>query len=126
MLFTYNQAFRFDRHSTARRDEQVAHLAQLLDQFNIEDSRIVYIGYETSERRTYVAESPFLLRLFFARYEIEEGCVALTDNGKSFWEGEMDVLLDLGFAKHTCYPAAVHQFLSPNEDRYHGAAKRVW
>ena len=38
----------------------------------------------------------------------------------------MGVLLTLGFQKHLCYPAAVHQYLSPNDNRLHGTAKQSW
>src|SRR5215207_7917093 len=36
------------------------------------------------------------------------------------------VLLNLGFDNHLCYPASVHQYLSPNDNRLHGTAKQSW
>jgi len=50
----------------------------------------------------------------------------LSDLGGSFVDQGKSVLLDLGFQKHACYPAAVHQYLSPNDNRLHGTAKKVW
>jgi len=52
--------------------------------------------------------------------------VILSDLGGSFIDQGKSVLLDLGFQKHVCYPAAVHQYLSPNDNRLHGTAKKVW
>ena len=83
----------------------------------------MYIGNESRETRHFVAERPDLLRHFFGLYQLEEGCVALSDNGNSFYE---DVLCELGLERHICYPAVVHQFLSANDNRYHGSAKKVW
>ena len=51
-----------------------------------------------------------------------EGAIVFTDNGRS----TKGVLTDLGFAKHVFYPAPVHQYLSPNDNRLHGTAKRNW
>ena len=53
-------------------------------------------------------------------------CTILSDNGNSFKDGEKDILIDLGFKYHLCYPAVVHQYLSPNDNKFHGAAKRKW
>ena len=50
----------------------------------------------------------------------------LSDLGSSFVNQGKSVLLDIGFQKHICYPAAVHQYLSPNDNRLHGTAKKVW
>jgi len=35
-------------------------------------------------------------------------------------------LKKLGYEKHYPFPAAVHQFLSPNDNRWHGMAKAIW
>ena len=126
ILFTYNAAFRRDRRPTARRDAQLEYLDQLLKEHGIDANRIVYVGRVKNETRQYISESPALLRQFFGHYGIDDGSVALSDNGTSFYEGELDVLKDLGFASHHCYPALVHQYLSPNDNRFHGAAKKEW
>ena len=49
-----------------------------------------------------------------------------SDNGNSFQEKKQDLLVQLGFARHASYPAAVHQYLSPNDNKLHGTAKRKW
>ena len=86
----------------------------------------MYVGTPTGEKRTYVSESAELLRRFFAKYEVEDGCVALSDNGNSLFPKGQSILLDLGFDLHVPYPAAVHQYLSPNDNHLHGTAKTQW
>jgi len=126
MLFTYNAAFRCDRNPTELRVAQVKHLNECLKKYDITPDRIVYVGKEKNETRKYVAESPGLLRRFFHYHGVPQGAVILSDNGKSFFERGKSVLLDLGFKKHECYPAAVHHYLSPNDNRLHGTAKQAW
>jgi len=126
MLFTYNPEFRRDRNTTARRTTLVQHLDDCLKETGIDANRIVYVGKEKDESRTYVTESSALLRIVFKHYKIPKQAVILSDLGSSFIDQGKSVLLDLGFHKHVCYPAAVHQYLSPNDNRLHGTAKKVW
>ena len=102
------------------------HLQKCLLQYEIDSDQIIYVGTAKSEKRVYVPESAELLRLFFENLEIPDGCVVFSDNGHSFFDEGNDVLLELGFAKHVQYPAAVHQYISPNDNRLHGAAKIKW
>ena len=126
MLFTYNPGFRRDRSPTARRAALVQHFDNCLKEIGIDAKRIVYVGNDQGESRSYVTESSSLLRIFFERYPIPKRAVILSDLGHSFVEQGKSVLLALGFHKHICYPAAVHQYLSPNDNRLHGTAKKVW
>lgn len=126
MLFTYNPEFRRDRNTTARRATLVQHFDDCLKEIGIDAKRIVYVGKEKGESRSYVTESAALLRIFFKHYKIPKRSVILSDLGSSFVDQGKSVLLDLGFQKHVCYPAAVHQYLSPNDNRLHGTAKKVW
>jgi hypothetical protein len=50
----------------------------------------------------------------------------LSDNGNAFKKGEKSIIKELGYGKHLYYPASVHQYLSPNDNRLHGVAKAVW
>jgi len=84
------------------------------------------VGNKQGESRSYVTESPALVRKFFKCYPIPKEAVILSDLGNSFVEQGKSVLLSLGFHKHICYPAAVHQYLSPNDNRLHGTAKKTW
>jgi transposase len=125
MLFTYNSAFRNDRNATKRRDKQTEHLRTCLSTFEIDSDRIMYVGKQNGEGRTYVSESASLVRLFFHKYKIRDH-VIFSDNGNSFKEGKKSVLLKLGFRDHVFYPADVHQYLSPNDNSLHGVAKAKW
>ncbi len=126
MLFTYNPEFRRDRNITARRTPLVQHFDDCLKEVNIDAKRIVYVGKEKGESRSYVTESPALLRTFFEHCKVPKRTVILSDLGGSFVDKGKSVLLELGFKKHVCYPAAVHQYLSPNDNRLHGTAKKAW
>ena len=46
--------------------------------------------------------------------------------GSAFKVGNVDIFENMGFANHAIYPSAVHQYLSPNDNRYHGVAKQRW
>lgn len=126
VLFTYNPAFRLDRPSTARRDEQVEYLRARLAHYGIDKSRVIYNGKDKEEKETYAKECPDLLRRFFKLYKIPSDAVALSDNGNSFFENSESVLEALGFKNHLCYPANVHQWLSVNDNPLHGLSKGSW
>jgi transposase len=126
VCFTYNQNFRIDRKSTARRDEQVEYLRERLAHHGIDKSRVIYIGKEKGEKETYTKESPALLRRFFELYRVPEESVALSDNGNSFFENSESVLKAIGFKNHLFYPSNVHQYLSMNDNRLHGTSKGSW
>lgn len=126
VLFTYNGKFRLDRVGRAAWDDEKKWLTQCLELYDINESRVVYIGAEKSECRLYAAESPEILRMFFDLYDIPDDVVVFSDNGRAFFPGGVSALERLGFAKHVAYPAAVHQYLSPNDNRLHGTAKASW
>ncbi len=126
MLFTYNPEFRRDRHTTARRAASFD--ISMIVSMSMASTRNASFtsGKEKGESRSYVSESPALLRNFFEHYKVPKGAAILSDIGGSFVDQGKSVLLDVGFQRHACYPAAVHQYLSPNDNRLHGTAKKVW
>jgi transposase len=126
MLFTYDQRFRKDRSPTEKRKAEVTYLDECLTRYKIGAKRIVYVGKEKGENRKFVAESADLVRRFFETYGVGKDCTVLSDNGNAFKDGGVDIFDALGFKQHRCYPAAVHQYLSPNDNRLHGAAKKAW
>lgn len=126
ILYTYNQKFRTDRKQTEKRKVQVEHLTSTLKKYNINKSRVIYFGKQAKENRNYVSESPAIIRSFFQHHEVQSNCTVLSDEGGAFYEGSEDILLGLGFNKHITYPSVVHQFLSPNDNRFHGSAKQIW
>ncbi len=126
VLFTFNGKFRFDRIGRKAWDQEREHLMDALSRFDINARRIIYIGAKKNETHTYVSESADILRRFFALCQIPLNVVIFSDNGKSFFPGGVSVPESLGFAKHVSYPAPVHQYLSPNDNRLHGTAKASW
>jgi len=121
MVFTKNPKFNLHRNSTKKRDAEDEYLRKKLKQYKIDYDRIQYVGGK-GDTGTYVSESSELIQAFFEQYDFIENCHILSDNGSSF-SGD---LTDLGFARHERFPAPVHQFLSPNDNRLHGVAKAQW
>jgi transposase len=125
-LFTYNPAFRTDRKKTKRRSDQIEHLNECLDKYGISEDRVVYIGKDKGETTKYTRECPELIRIFFDGYTIPPDSRVYSDNGNSFFDEGNSVLEEVGFLKHRCYPAKVHQYLSMNDNALHGTSKRSW
>lgn len=125
-LFTFNGKFRRDRVGRAAWVQERETLENALVRYGVEAKRVIYIGSEKNETRTYASESADLLRRFFGLYRVRRKGVVFSDNGSAFFPGGVSALEALGFAKHVSYPAPVHQHLSPNDNRLHGAAKARW
>lgn len=125
MLFTCNAAFRRDRKRTSRRDEQVAALDRVLTLYKVEPYRIVYVGKDKHETRTYVPASVDIVKRFLDTYDIDVGSTWLSDNGNEFFPEARSTLASYGVI-HVPYPAAVHQYLSANDNNHHSAAKAKW
>lgn len=126
LLFTYNPQFRLDRPATPRRSDQKQYFLDKCTEHKVSSKRVIFLGKSKGETRTYVAETGDLVRKFFAKYGINEDVVVLSDNGNAFFDGQQSIIESLGFKQHLCYPAAVHQWLSPNDNRLHGSAKARW
>ena len=126
LLFTYDNRFRRDLKSTKKRDEKLKWLDECLEKYNINPDRVIYAGKLKGDTRTYVSESPDLVERFFKHYGLAKGVVIFHDKGKSFLKDKQSIFPDIGFKDHFTYPPAVHQYLSPNDNRYHGIAKTKW
>src|SRR3989338_6150262 len=100
-------------------------MKQTLEDHAVLTERVIYIGADTKETRCFVSEGPDLVRLFFRLYDSLQDAIVFSDGGNSFKERGASVLEALGFT-HEVYPAAVHQYLSPNDNKLHGTAKRSW
>lgn len=125
-LFTFNGKFRLDRVGRPAWAREREALVAALARYRLEAGRVIYVGAEQNEKHTYASESADLLRQFFGRYPIPEGVVVFSDNGAAFFPEGQSALEPLGFAKHVAYPAPVHQYLSPNDNRLHGTSKTRW
>ncbi len=126
VLFTLNPLFRFDRHTTPKRERDVERLETLLAKYQIHRARVLYVGKDKGEKGVYVSESADLVRRFWRLYKVPRGAVIFSDEGNSFFPGGASVLEELGFAQHESYPPAVHHYLSPNDNCLHGSAKQRW
>ena len=134
IAFTLDPAFRIDRSMTPPRRKQAEYLKSRLSYYNLSQDRVVYVGKFKGEVGNYCGESANLVRRFVSYYqargEFDPDCTILSDYGLSFKVGEkgnkIDVFTQLGFARRFFYPACMHQYLSPNDNRVHGAAKVRW
>ena len=126
MLFTLNPAFRTDRSNTERRFTLLKELRLLLDEHNIDESRIVYIGKETGENGLYAQETSCMIEHFLAHYKIPKSYVCISDGGNASKEKREDKFVKLGYTNRFIFPASVHQFLSVNDNKVHGVAKQAW
>lgn len=126
VLFTFNGKFRRDRVGRVAWVQEREKFEAALVRHGIVPKRVIYIGSETNETRTYASESADLLHRFFALYRVRRKGVVFSDNGTAFFPGGVSALEALGFTKHVSYPEPVHQHLSPNDNRLHGAAKARW
>jgi hypothetical protein len=114
MMFTYNAEFRSERAK------------QLFRELNIDAGRVVVLDQPRGGRKVYATESHDMISTFFAFHTVNKDDHIMSDGGGSFKVGDISIFADLGYDRHTVYPAPVHQFLSPNDNRLHGAAKQRW
>lgn len=125
-LFTFNGKFRLDRVGRKAWVQDREYLVAALARYGIEARRVIYLGTDRNESRTYASENSDMLRRFFDLYQLPKRVIAFSDNGAAFFPDGVSALKPLGFAKHVAYPAPVHQYLSPNDNRLHGSAKARW
>jgi hypothetical protein len=121
MMFTFNPEFNWKRNPTARRAPQLARLCDLYEQYDIHYKRVVYMGKKKSTKK-YCTESIDLLELFFEEWGTMDGCTVFRDGGGSMASG----LTQFGFTDDVILPAAIHQYLSVNDNDIHGYAKHQW
>lgn len=126
VLFTHNPKFRKWDTITTNRAKNAQELALCLVKYSIDRPRIVYIKPSSTGSKTYVKESPELLRKFFSIYQLPHKKTIFSDKGNAFVDNQSDVLTELGFENHRTYPPPVHHCLSPNDNMLHGAAKKIW
>jgi len=126
VLLTYNGKLRLDRVGRKAWFREREKLQGALVRYGIDPKRVIYIGSEKNETRTYASERAEFLCRFFELYRVRRKGVVFSDNGSAFFPGGVSALEALGFKKHVSYPAPVHQYLSPNDNRLHGTAKARW
>ena len=125
-LFTVSGKFRLDRFGRKAWSEEREKFKAALVRYGMEARRVVYVGVEKNESRTYASENADILRRFFELYQVRKKGVVFSDNGTALFPCGASVLEAIGFKRHVPYPSPVHQYLSPNDNRLHGAAKTRW
>jgi len=115
VLFTRNKRFRLSLGNTEKRRQKDAHLRRCLEESGIKSYRIVVLD-DDGGSTTYVSESEDHVQKFFEIYDNVQGCTIFSDMGHGFING----LERYGFARHIFYTPLVHEFLSPNDNRFHG------
>jgi hypothetical protein len=131
LLYTYNMAFRLDWAEFGKpsklRLEAMKKVRAIAAEYGIDINRIRYAGKtvrEGKQRAFYAAECNQFVQDFLVLYEPQVDRL-FTDGGASFSIGAESVPELFGYA-HSEYPADVHQYLSPNDNKLHGIAKQVW
>ena len=126
ILYTYNKKFRITELNMEHKHDDEKRLLSLLETYKISKNRIVVINDDTNGNRQYVSESPELYKAFFGTYKINKNIILYSDNSNAFSDGSNDILKKIGFNFHQYYPVPAHQYLSPNDNGLHGAAKGIW
>ena len=121
MVFTKDPAFDRTRNSTKTRKELLAKIDEAAKLYGIDADRVIYVKPVGGESKNFVAEKAQFVDLFLKRFKVQNGPI-LSDGGNAFSDaGERR-----GWADHLVYPSCVHQLLSPNDNRWHGAGKQDW
>lgn len=118
MLFTTNPAFHTDSSKHRARKASRAHLTACLEKYHINRNRIYFIEGDKSK---FVSEKADFVRIFLAHHKLDAAPI-FSDGGAAFTAKEGSVIEQAGY-KHVVLPAAVHQYLSVNDNIAHAVAK---
>jgi transposase len=121
MLFTYDPKFNPEQKKTSRGKLIKTELDTALDKYGVSRHCVVY----KSNKKNYCGEAAELYEYFLDYYEIDKNVLILHDGGNAFKRGKTSIFDAKGFTNHLTYPAAVHQYLSPNDNKLHGV-KAKW
>jgi len=122
ILFTYDKRFRQTGITTPRRLRFYERLKDALTNNNLLPEQVVLL----EGSRKYVAESPSLVRSYLEQVDFLPESTIFTDQGHAFFQNRVSVIETRTSARSYTYPPSVHQYLSPNDNHYHGAAKARW
>ena len=122
--FTYNPAFAKKAGNSKRAVAHNKKRAELFKKWEIKEARVIYLKGE-SKGSKYVREQTDFLGTMLAGYERYPHHIMFSDNGNCFFKDGDSIIEDLGKIHLRCAPE-IHQFVSPNDNKLHAVAKRVW
>lgn len=123
VLFTSNVRLSLDQKNTPRGKAITANLWSKFKEYDILPSRVIF-----EKGKPYTPESPERYIQVTKKYlnsgQIPEGALICHDGGNAFKPAGVSIFDELGL-EHLVYPSAVHQYLSPNDNKIHGC-KSKW
>ena len=122
VLFTYDPKFRNRKISTDRRKAIRSQVDALFEKYSIASFKVFWLG----ESSCYVPESMELLGFYGAMVDVPPNSVIFHNRGNAFMSQGDSVVPQVFGVKAAVYQPIVHQFLSPNEKRFHVTAKLKW
>jgi len=119
VLFTYDPKFRNRKISTDRRKAIRSQVDALFEKYSIASFKVFWLG----ESSCYVPESMELLGFYGAMVDVPPNSVIFHNRGNAFMSQGDSVVPQVFSVKAAVYLPIVHQFFSPNDNRFHGTAK---
>lgn len=122
-MYTSNPAYKIWPKKTAKRLGQEAMIKSATREFAVGMDQIVYLPstkYYTFERADIIRH--YLKRM---RHHIHCGSIIFSDNARIYVDKNQPITTSLR-ASTARYPAEVHQYMSPNDNRLNGLAKAKW
>ena len=95
---------------------------EMMGKYGVGANQVVWLGGSSH----YVPESRALVERFRATNQIPPNSVIFHDKGNAFMDHGESIIPSLFGTLSATYPPLVHQFLRPNDNRFHGAAKAKW
>ena len=123
IMFTSDRIYKVWKRKTPRRINQESAVQAALTEFNVDAKQIVYIP----DTKYYTYERAEIIRAYLKRVRNYIFCdsVIFSDNARMYLSEEQPITTSLR-ANTARYPAEVHQYMSPNDNHLHGAAKAKW
>ena len=123
-MYTYNQKFLRKSGNSNRARRHNKKLADLFAKYGIKSHRVKVIQPKKGKSTKYAKEDNTMATDILKQYDVPTDTIH-SDNGTAFMRGGVDVVEELGFTRFTA-PACIHQYVSPNDNHFHGAAKQAW
>ena len=122
ILFTNDPKFRNSKITTTRRKEIRSRTDVLMDKYQIQSWQVFWFGGKSH----FIRESRHLLELYGSMVQVPENSVIFHDQGNAFID-DIESIIPLIFGcRSATYSPIIHQYLSPNDNHYHGSTKAKW